>query len=61
MGIKEEAGNYLSALSKCSVTDRRCGERMGQQGVDDTVIRICQSDSKEELTRSLFREGMEGI
>lgn len=46
MGIKEEAGNYLSALSKRLLTDRRCEERMGQQGgrVDDTVIRICQSD-----------------
>lgn len=46
MGIKEEAGNYLCALSKRSVTDRRCEERMGQRGVDDTVIRICQSDRK---------------
>lgn len=44
MGIKEEAGNYLSALSKRSVTDRHCEERMVQLGVDDTVIRICQSD-----------------
>lgn len=32
MGIKEEAGNYLSALSKCSVTDRRCMERTGLRG-----------------------------
>lgn len=47
MGIKEEAGNYLPALSKCSVTDRRCDGRIGQRGVDDTVIRICQSDWKE--------------
>lgn len=29
MGIKEEAGNYLFALSKRSVTDGRCEERMG--------------------------------
>lgn len=44
MGIKEEAGNYLCALSKRCVTDRRCEQRMGQWGVDDTVIRVCQSD-----------------
>lgn len=44
MGIKEESRNYLCALSKRSVTDRRCEERMGQQGVGDTVIHICQSD-----------------
>lgn len=44
MGIKEEAGNYLAALSKCFVTDRRCEERTGLQRVADTVIRMCQSD-----------------
>lgn len=32
MGIKEEAGNYLRALSKRCVTDRRCEQRMGQRG-----------------------------
>jgi len=50
MGIKEEAGNYLCALSKRFVTDRRCDERTGLRGVDDTVIRICHSDWKEERT-----------
>ncbi|MEQ2191682.1 hypothetical protein XENOCAPTIV_001052 [Xenoophorus captivus] len=32
MGIKEEAGNYLSALSKRFVNDRRCEERTGLRG-----------------------------
>lgn len=50
MGIKEEAGNYLSALSKRFVNDRRCEERTGLPGTDDTVIRICQSDWKRKHT-----------
>lgn len=33
MGIKEEAGNYLRALSERLVTDRRCEQRTGQRGV----------------------------
>lgn len=42
MGIKEEAGNYLRALSERRVTDRRCEQRTGQRGVVGCVC-VCRA------------------